>query len=270
MIFASLASSSKGNCQFISYKNTNILVDCGISKKRIVENLREFNKTLDDIDAIFITHEHTDHISGLYQVLKGNNINVFSQRKTLEGIMRSFESKKEFLDLDRLRIIKPLNTFDEKNFLAFKDIKVWPVKGAHDVPSVFYKFGVGDTIIAILTDMGVYNDYTIRSLMDVNYLMLECNYDKDMIMECAYSAYLKARIMGDGGHLSNVDTCEIIMKIANKGLKEVYLSHISDESNNEEYALKFVTKFLEKNYKGVEKLPKIDIARRLTKTVILN
>lgn len=94
MKFISLASSSKGNAALISYKNTNILVDCGISKKRIVETLGRYGLTLDDINYILITHEHTDHIAGLPAILKEHDVKVISQRETLSYILKYCEKKK--------------------------------------------------------------------------------------------------------------------------------------------------------------------------------
>lgn len=270
MKFVSFASSSRGNCAFISYKNTNILVDCGISKKRIIENLSKYGKTLDDIDCILITHEHEDHISGLPMVLKNTNIKVLSQKATLMKISEYCESKGTVVNLDNFKILRSLNSGDEDNYIEIKDIKMYPIKGFHDVPSLFYKFILDDLKLAILTDMGKYTEYIIRSIADVNYLMLECNYDEEMLMQSEkYKPFLKNRIRGEGGHLSNVDCANIIMQIASDTLKKVYLSHISDETNNEEYALEFVSKYLKENYNGVNKLPEIDISRRLEETIII-
>ena len=270
MRFISFASSSKGNCALISYKNTNILVDCGISKKRIVEALKQYNLTLSDIDCIFITHCHSDHTSGLQSVLKDNDIKIVSQRDTLIHIANGLEKNGIKANLDNFKIISPANIQNETSCLSIGDIKFYTLKGCHDVPCVYYKFILGDTIVAILTDMGKYNEYNLRTLSDVQYLMLECNYDSQMLMDNSYPPYLKDRIMGEGGHLSNVDCAEIIMKIANDNLKEVYLSHISDDSNSEEYAYEFVNKYIKDNYKSKNKLPSIKVSKRIEITEIIN
>lgn len=270
MRFISFASSSKGNCALISYKNTNVLVDCGISKKRIVESLSKYGLTLNDIDCIFITHSHADHISGLQSVLKDNDIKIVSQRDTLKSIAKFLDEKGVKANLENFKIVSPINILNENSCMSVGDIKFYPLKGCHDVPSLYYKFVLGDTIVAILTDMGQYNDYNLRTLDDVKYLMLECNYDNDMLMDNSYPPFLKNRILGSGGHLSNINCSEIIMKIANDNLKEVYLSHISDDSNSEEYAYEFVTKYLEENYKEERKLPEIKVSKRVEITEILN
>lgn len=270
MRFISLASSSKGNSALISYKDTNILVDCGISKKRILEALDNYNLTLSDIKYILITHEHSDHISGLPAILKDNDIKIISQRETLSYIIKYCAEKDVKVNTDNFKIISPVNILNENVSFKLGDIEFYPLKGHHDVASLYYKFVLGDTTIAILTDMGSYNEYTIRTLDDVDYLMLESNYDETLILENQYPAWLKSRIMGEGGHLSNKDSANIIMKLAGKSIKEVYLSHISDDSNSEENALESVKKYLSDNYHGESDLPIINVAKRLDFTEIIN
>ena len=270
MKFISIASSSKGNCELISYKNTNILVDCGISKKRIDESLSKYNLTLDDIDSILITHEHSDHISALPSILKNHDIKIISQRETLLYIVKYCKDKGTIVNTDNFKIISPVNILNDNVAFEIKDIKFYPLKGKHDVKSLYYKFELGDTKIAILTDMGSYSDHTIRTLEDVDYLMLESNYDEEIILKNSYPAFLKQRIMGENGHLSNRNCADIIMNLAGKSIKEVYLSHISADSNSEENAYKYVNKYISDNYKGIDKLPKIKIAKRLDVTEILN
>ena len=268
MRFVSFASSSSGNSALISYKNTNILVDCGISRKRIVENLAKYDLTLDDIDCIFVTHSHSDHIQGLPMVLKYNSIKVAGLRETLIDVYESLEKNNIKINYDNFKIIKPMNLLNNEHYITLKDIKICPLKGCHDKPSLYYKFVLGDIKIAILTDMGRYNEMVLRNLNDVDYMMLECNYDYDMLMNSNRTAELKARITGIGGHLSNKDCSEILEDLFEKKLKKVFLSHISDEANSEEYALEYVTNyFIEK---GKDKfIDNINIARRLELTEII-
>ena len=270
MKFVSLASSSSGNCTLVSYKNTNILVDCGISKKRVVDALKDYNLTLDDIKCIFVTHEHSDHISGIASILKDHDIKIVSQRATLIKIFNDCETKGIHPNVNSFKIVCPVNIMNENSGLIVGDIVFYTLKGNHDVPSVYYKFILGDTVIAILTDIGAYNEYNIRSLEDVNYLMLECNYDEQMMLDNEYPSWLKARIMSNNGHLSNVDCAELIMKLANDKLKAVYLSHISEKANTEDYAYEFVMKYLNENCDNADKLPIVKVAKRLALTEIIN
>lgn len=270
MRFISLASSSKGNAALVSYNNTNVLVDCGISRKRIVEALSNYNLTLDDIDYILITHEHSDHIAGLPSILKDYDIKVISQRDTLSRIIKCCKEKNVNINTDNFIIISPVNVLNTDMAFEIGDIKFYPIKGHHDVASLYYKFVLGDTVIAILTDIGAYSDYTIRSIEDVDYLMLESNYDEDLILENSYPSWLKARIMGEGGHLSNRDTADIILKLAGKNVKEIYLSHISQDSNSEENALECVKRYIAESCQNEENLPIIKVASRTEITEIIN
>ena len=144
---------------------------------------------------------------------------------------------------------------------------MYPLKGCHDVPSLYYKFVLGDTKLAILTDMGDYNENVIRNLSDVDCLMLECNYDTELLIESNRSNYLKSRIAGPGGHLSNIQCCEILSKLIGGQLKKVYLSHISNETNSESYAYDYVTKYL--SNLGIKDIHNIVyVAKRLELTEI--
>lgn len=268
MRFVSFASSSSGNSALISYKNTNILVDCGISRKRIIENLAVYNLTLDDIDCIFVTHSHSDHVQGLPMVLKYNNIKVAGLRETLIDVYETLEKSNIKINYDNFKIIRPMNLINDEHYITLKDIKICPLKGCHDKPSLYYKFILGDMKIAILTDMGRYNEMVLRNLNDVDHMMLECNYDYEMLMNSNRPPELKARITGIGGHLSNKDCSEILDNLFNEKLKTVYLAHISDEANSEEYALKYVTNFFLEKGKN-ECVGKIRIAKRLERTEII-
>ena len=270
MRFVSFASSSSGNSTLISYKNTNILVDCGISRKRIIDNLSRYNLNISDIDCILLTHSHTDHVQGLKYILKSDDIKVLGLRETLLAVDKSLESSDIKVNYDNFKILRPVNLLNDTEGIQIKDITVYPLKGCHDVPTLYYKFRLGNETIAILTDMGKFDDNVIRNLSDVNYLMLECNYDIQMLMESNRPEMLKSRILGEGGHLSNVECCEIIAKISNPGLKAIYLSHISAEANSEEYALEYVNKYIDDNKEDFKFIPKVSIARRLDYTEILN
>ena len=162
----------------------------------------------------------------------------------------------------------PMNLLNDEHYITLKDIKICPLKGCHDKPSLYYKFILGDIKIAILTDMGRYNEMVLRNLSDVDYMMLECNYDYDMLMNSSRPPELKARITGIGGHLSNKDCSEILEDLFDKRLKKVYLSHISDEANSEEYALEYVTNYFIEKGKN-EFIDNIKIAKRLELTEMI-
>lgn len=264
MKIVSLSSGSSGNSTFISYKDKKILIDCGISLKMLKQRLADIDNKVEDIDYLFLTHSHDDHIKCLLTLMGGTNIKVYSREQILRETYDKFSKELTSLDKNRLYAI-PDNA---AAILIDDDFKINIYEAYHDVRCVYYKFYCGDEVFAILTDNGHYDDKIIDSLRDVNYLMLECNYDYDMLMNYdKYPEFLKSRIIGNNGHLSNEACCEIIKTITNKKLKIICLSHISEHSNTEEYALRFVTDYF-KNIDDIV-LPNLLVASRYQITTIL-
>lgn len=257
MKIVSLASGSSGNSTFILYNNKRILIDCGISLKMLKQRLSDIDESIEDIDYVFLTHSHEDHIKCLLNLVGTTNIKVYSRKQILKEAVNRLS--KDISTLDKNRLCPILDNYNRINIDDNFYIDIY--EAYHDVKCIYYKFHCGDLIFAILTDNGHYDENIINSLKDVNYLMLECNYDYDMLMNYQnYPSYLKNRISGDNGHLSNQACCEIIENIANEKLKTVCLSHISDHSNTEEYALQYVKEFFTK--KTNIKLPNIIVASR--------
>lgn len=264
MEIVSLSSGSSGNSTFISYKDKKILIDCGISLKMLKQRLKDIDEKVEDIDYLFLTHCHDDHIKCLLTLMGSTNIKAYSREQILRETYERFS--KELIPLDKNRLYTIPD--DATTISIDDDFKLNIYEAHHDVRCVYYKFICGNEVFAILTDNGHYDDNIIDSLKDVNYLMLECNYDYDMLMEYSkYPDFLKTRISGDNGHLSNESCCEVIKTIANDKLKLVCLSHISEHSNTEEYALQYVTDYFSKS-KDI-KLPKIIVASRYNTTKIL-
>ena len=276
MKFIALSSSSSGNATLITYKNTKILVDCGISAKKIVDGLKKYNILPSEIDYVLITHEHSDHIQGLPVLFTKYEINaeIITQQETANAIMYEFRRLNKNSDELNFNLIRPTSNINE-NYIKIKDIDMIAYESYHDVPCMFYKFKLGDTKVAILTDCGTYNKSIEYALKNVNYLMLECNYDYELLQKSQhYSDFVKKRIASDYGHMSNFDTVRLIEKIDNDNLKKVYLSHISDHSNNElyakEYCVRSLTKISEEKKLSYNIADKIDVAHRTEETIILD
>ena len=264
MKFVSLSSGSSGNSTFISYNNTNILIDCGISLKMLKSRLADIGEKVEDIDYLFITHSHDDHIKCIINLLGISDLKVFSREQILYDIIDRVS--KDIITIDKNRLYPILDNYTRVNISDGFYVDVYDAH--HDVKCIYYKITCDDKVLAILTDNGHYDDNIINSLLNVNYLMLECNYDYDMLMDYAYyPTFLKSRISGDNGHLSNEACCEIIKRINNDKLKTVCLAHISEHSNTEEYALQYVNNYFS-NDKNI-KLPNIIVASRHKITNIL-
>lgn len=254
MKFINFASGSKGNCTLVSNNDTHILIDCGIGIKRLKESLAKYGLNILDIKAIFLTHAHGDHVAGLSSVLNHHKIKIYGLTETIQSVIGMLEDKLGFIDTDIFYPIYVKNYQDDSDLINIdNNIKLLPCYSYHDVDCVFYKIFMSDLKLAILTDCGIYDEYIIRNLSDVNYLMLECNYDEDNLMAYQnYPDYLKKRIKGKNGHLSKNDCASLIKDIYSSNIKKICLSHISEhtmksEDDIEEYqnvALDYVKKYL--------------------------
>ncbi|SEK40965.1 Phosphoribosyl 1,2-cyclic phosphodiesterase [Butyrivibrio sp. ob235] len=233
MRLASLSSGSSGNSIYIGSDTTNILIDTGCSKKRIEEGLAGMDLSLADIDAIFVTHEHSDHIAGLHTILKKYDIPVYATRGTLQGI-RTSDKKGEMLSAEFHEI-----RADEK--VPVKDIVVNPITIMHDaLEPVAYRISCGKKKIGVATDLGCYNDYTVDNLRGMDAILIEANHDVRMLQTGPYPYQLKRRILGEKGHLSNEKSGELLCRILHDGLKGILLGHLSKENNLPELAYETV------------------------------
>ncbi|WP_408071035.1 MBL fold metallo-hydrolase [Butyrivibrio sp. JL13D10] len=233
MRLASLSSGSSGNSIYVGSDTTHILVDTGCSKKRIVEGLSKLDLSLDDIDAIFVTHEHSDHIAGLHTILKKHDIPVFATKGTIQGI-RNSDKKGEMLSSE-FREIRA----DEK--VSVKDIIINPMSIMHDaLEPVGYRISYGNKKVAIATDLGCYDEYTVDCLKGLDAVLIEANHDVRMLQSGPYPYLLKKRILGEKGHLSNEKSGELLCRILHDNLKGILLGHLSKENNLPELAYETV------------------------------
>ena len=233
MRFTSIASGSSGNCTYVGSDNTHILVDAGVSKKRIEEGLSQLSLSLEDISAIFVTHEHVDHISAIRTILKKFDIPVYATPGTIMGI-RSTDKKNEMAG----KQFVPL-TIDEA--VVVGDMIINPMHISHDaLEPCGYRVYCGDKKIGIATDLGCYDDYTVSALSGCDALLLEANHDVRMLQTGPYPYKLKHRILGDKGHLSNEKSGELLCNLLSDKMKGIFLGHLSKENNLPELAYETV------------------------------
>lgn len=233
MRMCSIASGSSGNCIYVGTDATHLLVDVGISCKRIVSGLHELGLDGRDIDGILITHEHADHISGLGVMSRKFGIPIYATSATLDEIRRTGS-----LGKIEESLYHPI-VADEK--ITLKDIVVNPMKISHDAADpVAYRFQHGHKKMAVVTDLGTYSDYTVESLKGVEAMVLEANHDVNMLQVGPYPYYLKQRILGNKGHLSNELSGRLLSRLLHDNLKAVCLGHLSKENNMAELAYETV------------------------------
>lgn len=233
MRFTSIASGSSGNCTYIGSDNTHILIDAGTSKKKIEEGLNALELTLSDIDAIFVTHEHVDHIAALHTILKKHQIPIYATNGTITGI-RNSDKKCEMVNSEFIPIAVD-------SFISVGDMRINPMTISHDaLEPCGYRIYIGDKKIGVATDLGCYTDYTVECIKDCDALLLEANHDVRMLQTGPYPYQLKRRILGDMGHLSNEKSGELLCKLLNDKLRGIFLGHLSKENNLPELAFETV------------------------------
>jgi len=263
MRLCSIASGSSGNCIYVGDEHTHLLIDAGISKKRIEAGLDTLNVKGEEITGILITHEHVDHIQGLGVFSRKYEVPIYGTKGTIDGI-RKCNNLGKMPDglLHEIRI-------DEDFELG--DITIHPFKISHDAnePSG-YRMNNGSKAVAVATDLGKYDEYIVNKLKNLNGIVLEANHDIHMLEVGPYPYPLKRRVMGDKGHLSNELSGRLLCDILHDELKCVVLGHLSKENNYEELAyetVKLEVTMGDNPYKG-EDIP-IMVAKRDTVSEII-
>ena len=214
MRFALLGSGSKGNSFLLQDEHTSLLIDCGGTKNRIVSGLKDAGIGVEDLDAVLITHSHTDHI-GQLKLVKD----------------RPLYSACELPGTERTKI-EPDQPFQ------IGHLTVTPIALSHDVPDTvgFVIESFAEKLVYI-TDTGYIRDAVLPLLRGADYIILESNHDTEMLMHTSRPMFLKMRIAGDSGHLCNEDCAAILKKIVTSRTKMVVLAHISQQANTREQAL---------------------------------
>lgn len=233
MRFCSIASGSSGNCIYVGSDNTHLLVDTGISKKRIEDSLAQLDLKGEDINGIFITHEHVDHIQGLGVFSRKYEIPIYASKGTIIGICacKTIGQMPEGL----LHEIPKDEVFDIGN------MKVKPFAISHDAnePTGF-RIEDENKAIAIATDLGTYDDYIVENLKGLDAVLLEANHDTHMVEVGPYPYPLKQRVLGNRGHLSNELSGRLLCDILHDNLKCILLGHLSKDNNYAELAYETV------------------------------
>jgi phosphoribosyl 1,2-cyclic phosphodiesterase len=227
VLFCPLASGSKGNSTYLAGKEKRILIDAGIGPRTTAERLGEIGVDLGQIDAILVTHEHTDHIRGLIPLATKLNIPVFANSETAKGIYAALGECPKF------KIFATGETFE------FGDLQIHPFSIQHDtLDPVAYTVQVGGEKIGICTDLGFVTTLVKAALADCTHLMIEANHEPSMVHASARPTIYKQRVLSRQGHLSNQECANLHSEIAHPNLKTVYLAHLSSECNSPDLALK--------------------------------
>lgn len=234
MEFFTIGSASSGNCSYIGTQGTAILIDAGISGKRTVSALNEKDISPEDIDAILVTHEHRDHISCLGVLLRKYNIPVYATQGTIDEIL----SAPIIGEVDE-SLFHPI---DSKDSFFLGDIKVQAIPTSHDARSpCAFRLEHGDDSVALVTDLGEYDERIISKLQGLSGILIEANHDVRMLETGIYPYHLKKRIASNLGHLSNEDCGKLLSRLLHDDMRWVILGHLSAENNYDKLAKESVS-----------------------------
>ncbi len=231
MKFALLASGSKGNCCLIKHKDTNLVIDCGTTRKYLNGCFQQIEYDPMISNALLITHTHTDHVS---------------QMKLFDPIP-TFATQD--IDTNHLHSIQPFDTFE------IQDFRITALPMSHDcVGTVGYVIETESEKMVYVTDTGYIKEEVKGYIQNADYYIFESNHDIEMLMQTTRPIYLKQRIIGDNGHLCNEDSANILSDVMGENTKEIVLAHISQEGNTREMALETLKQTLHKKQKDREGL----------------
>lgn len=228
-----LASGSDGNITYIEDNDKKIILDMGLSCTETVARLEKIGVSPNEITAILVSHEHSDHIKGIDVFASKYNTPVYAHQEVWYG-----------LD-EKLKKVKIENRKIFEGQFEFEDLIITPVKVPHDVSCYGFSFNKGESKISVLTDLGHINDRILHAVKGSQLIYLEANYDREMLMQgTKYPLTLKRRIDGPNGHLSNSVCAEAIEFLAMTGSRQIVLSHLSKENNSPLIAYNSVCKII--------------------------
>lgn len=224
MKIQALASGSNGNSIYLEENGTRILIDAGISCKRIRLQLNEIGTDVTELDAIFLTHEHSDHVSGITALLNASHAPVFATEGTASNVRMTDGTK-----LSDHSLYHRVVPYDRVKLGRFSILPVPTYHDAHD--PVFYRVDSCDRSFAVLTDTGIVDGRMRSELSGIDGILLESNHDKRMLELGSYPYALKRRILSDFGHLSNESAMDVLKAVISPKMKVILLGHLSEENN---------------------------------------
>jgi phosphoribosyl 1,2-cyclic phosphodiesterase len=225
--FASLASGSKGNCLVAEAGTTRVLIDCGLSLREAERRLAALGLVPSELMAVLVTHEHSDHACGVFDLAAAHGLAVYLTHGTLHALREDGR----VLDGVKLRLI------NGREPVALGDLDVRPFTVPHDAREpVQYVLSDGVFRLGVLTDIGVPTAHAEEVLTGCDALVLECNHDPGMLRAGTYPNWLKTRIAGPFGHLSNADAALLLAALERSRLKHVLCAHLSEHNNRQELA----------------------------------
>lgn len=238
LFYISFASGSSGNCCYLGTRNAGILIDAGILTETVVDTLKENGIKMENIVGICLTHDHGDHVKYAYNIVrKHKHMKVYCTNRVVNGMLRKHNISKRIKDYH-----SPI--FKEIPF-KLGDFEITAFDVPHDGDdNMGFFVRHGDKNFVVATDLGAISERARHYISQAHYLMIEANYDKEMLIKGTYPDYLKRRIQTDRGHMDNVETAAFLSEIYTPQLKYIFLCHLSNDNNTPEIALNTISKAL--------------------------
>ena len=246
--FMSLSSGSSGNCYYLGTEEHAILIDAGIPVKQIRGYLKDAGLAFEKIMAVFVTHDHADHIKALGGLGEKCAIPVYATRETHVGINKNYCMTE--------KLCSSVKYVEKDVPFQFFEFLITPFEVPHDgTDNVGYHIEIDGKVFCFVTDLGHITDTVSKYVLQAQYLIMEANYDEDMLRMGNYSKFLKERITSPRGHLSNKTTARFLAENMTPELRYIWLCHLSGENNHPEIAFKTV----EYEMRGVGIIPGKDV-----------
>ncbi|MFB5663284.1 MBL fold metallo-hydrolase [Alteribacillus sp. HJP-4] len=241
--FSVLASGSTGNALYVETEKQRLLVDAGLSGKKMESLFQQIPAALKDLDGILVTHEHSDHIKGVGILARKYKLPVYANEKTwkaMEHSLGTINSGQKF-------------HFERGSVQSFGDIDVESFGVSHDAADpMFFCFHHGGRKLVLATDMGYVSDQIKGMVRDADMYVFESNHDINMLQMGRYPWNVKRRILGDMGHVSNADAAQALTEIVGDKTSRIYLAHLSKDNNMKELAKMTVAQVLNEQECGID------------------
>ena len=253
MEFCTIASGSSGNSLYIGTKHTRILIDAGVSGKRLTEGLAQLSLQGGDIDALFVTHEHFDHIKGAGVFSRKFDVPIYATMETWDAMEEN---------LGKIAAWNKRYVYEGET-CVINDLCVRPFSIPHDAANpVGYSVSAQQKKITVATDIGHVTDIIRENITDSDVLLLEANHDEELLRKGGYPWHLKQRILGERGHLSNRTAGELLAEVMSGKMKHIFFGHLSEENNRPYLAYETVEEILQTHHIRLGGALRMDMAAR--------
>lgn len=263
--FISFGSGSSGNCYYLYTQNSGLLIDVGVGTRSLKKAFHDYGlRFVDGFDGILVTHDHADHIKSVGSLSKKFNLPVYATETVHAGMDRNYCMRCKLAHSNRMKVVKGQS-------FNVGDFSITPFNVPHDSSdNVGYLIEADGVVFCLLTDVGTITDEMKSLISRANYLVIEANYDPQMLETGPYPRYLKDRIKNGHGHLSNTQCAQALAENFTHTLKHVWLCHLSQENNKPELALNTISQTLDMTGIRVGEDVKVEVLRRTLPTGIFS